>query len=60
MNGIWGHLIGVLIVVLMLVFIGIWIWVWRPRHKRKYERLSKLPMEDVDDGIDGNGRRQDK
>lgn len=57
MNGIWGHLIGVLIVVLMLVFIGIWVWVWRPRHKRKFERLSKLPLEDLEDDM---GRRQDK
>ncbi len=56
MNGIWGHLIGVLIVVLMLVFIGIWVWVWRPRHKRKFERLSKLPLED----LERNGRRQDE
>ena len=56
MNGIWGHLIGVLIVALMLTFIGIWIWVWRPRHKRKFDRLSKLPLDD----LEGNGRRQDK
>lgn len=59
MSGIWGHLIGVLIVMLMLVFIGIWVWVWRPRHKRKFERLSKLPLEDLEDS-DDNGRRRDK
>ncbi len=47
MSDIWGHLTGVLIVVLMLAFIGIWVWVWRPWHKRKYERLSKLPLEDL-------------
>jgi cytochrome c oxidase cbb3-type subunit IV len=49
LNGIWGHLIGILILLLMLAFIGIWVWVWRPWHKRKFDRLSKLPMEDLDD-----------
>ena len=54
MNGIWGHVTGIVIVVLMLVFIGIWVWVWRPRHKRKFERLSKLPLEDSKaDGPEG-------
>jgi cbb3-type cytochrome oxidase subunit 3 len=31
----------------MLAFIGIWVWVWRPSHRRKFERLSKLPLEDL-------------
>ena len=47
MSGIWGHVTGIFIVVLMLAFIGIWVWVWRPRHRRKFERLSKLPLEDL-------------
>jgi cytochrome c oxidase cbb3-type subunit IV len=46
MNGIWGHVIGIVIVMLMLAFVGIWVWVWRPRHRRKFARLSKLPLED--------------
>jgi cytochrome c oxidase cbb3-type subunit 4 len=46
MNPIWGHAIGVMIVVLMSVFIGIWIWVWRDRHKPVFLRMADLPMED--------------
>lgn len=46
MNPVWGHVAGVLIVLMMLTFIGIWIWAWLPYHKRTFNRLSRLPMED--------------
>jgi cytochrome c oxidase cbb3-type subunit 4 len=46
MNPLWGHFAGVITVILMLTFIGIWIWVWSARHKRKYDALARLPMED--------------
>lgn len=46
MNPVWGHLIGVFIVVLMLVFIGIWIWAWLPSHKRSFNELARMPMDD--------------
>ena len=46
MNPIWGHLSGVVTVILLLTFIGIWIWVWSARHRRKYDALARLPMED--------------
>ncbi len=42
----WGHFAGVITVVLMAVFIGIWIWAWRGRHKRTFDRMARLPMED--------------
>jgi cytochrome c oxidase cbb3-type subunit 4 len=48
MNPIWGHLIGVFIVVLMLVFLGIWAWAWLPSHKRSFSALARLPMDDRD------------
>jgi cytochrome c oxidase cbb3-type subunit 4 len=44
MSGVWGHLVGVWIVVLMLVFLGIWYWAWRPRHKDTFEALARVPM----------------
>ncbi len=48
MNGaIWGHLSGVVTVVLMLVFVGIWFWAWRPRHRRTFDRLANMPLEDL-------------
>ena len=37
MSALWGHLIGVMIVLLMLVFIGIWIWAWLPHHKNAFD-----------------------
>jgi cytochrome c oxidase cbb3-type subunit 4 len=46
MSPLWGHLSGVITVILLLTFIGIWIWVWSARHKRKYDALARLPMED--------------
>ncbi|MBS0382615.1 MAG: cbb3-type cytochrome c oxidase subunit 3 [Proteobacteria bacterium] len=46
MSPVWGHVAGVMIVLMMLTFIGIWIWAWLPYHKRAFNRLSRLPMED--------------
>jgi len=46
MNGLWGHLIGVVIVILTLSFIGIWVWAWRPRHKQTFDILAQIPMQD--------------
>ena len=48
MSPFWGNVAGVVTVVLMLVFIGIWIWAWRPRHKRKFDRMAQLPMQESD------------
>lgn len=48
MNPLWGHVAGVFIVLMMIAFIATWIWVWLPRHKRKYNALSRLPMQDRD------------
>ncbi|PWK85755.1 cbb3-type cytochrome oxidase subunit 3 [Fulvimonas soli] len=53
MNPAWGHAAGVITTVLMLVFVGIWVWAWRPRHRRVFERLAQLPMEDA--GAAGDG-----
>lgn len=46
MSPFWGNAIGVITVLLMLTFIGIWIWLWRKRHKKVFDRMSRLPMED--------------
>lgn len=43
---VWGHIAGVFIVLMMLTFIGIWIWAWRKRHRRAFNRMARLPMED--------------
>jgi cbb3-type cytochrome oxidase subunit 3 len=46
MSPIWGHAIGVVIVLLLLVFSGIWLWAWLPYHKKAFDALARLPSED--------------
>lgn len=48
MSALWGNLAGVIILILMAIFIGIWIWAWQARHKRNFDRMARLPMEDDD------------
>ena len=47
MSPVWGHAIGVGIVLLMLVFCAIWLWAWLPHHKRAFNDLARLPMLDI-------------
>ncbi len=53
MSGLWGHLVGVVILIMMAVFIGIWVWAWRPRHRRAFDALAELPMMDGEGPTDG-------
>ena len=46
MNPIWGPIAGGFIIAMMIAFIGIWVWAWLPYHKRTFNDLAKLPMED--------------
>lgn len=46
MNPIWGPIAGGFIILMMVLFIGIWVWAWMPWHKRSFDELAKLPMED--------------
>lgn len=46
MTPFWGHAIGVVTVMLMLIFVGIWAWAWLPQHRRAFDELAKLPLED--------------
>lgn len=46
MNPIWGPIAGGFIIAMMIAFIGIWIWAWMPWHKRTFNTLARLPMED--------------
>jgi cytochrome c oxidase cbb3-type subunit IV len=49
MSQAWGHVAGVITVVLMATFICIWAWTWLPWHKRDFDELARLPMQDEDD-----------
>ncbi len=51
MSEVWGHVIGVLIILLMLAFVGVWVWAWRPRHKKTFGEMSRIPMQDDADAI---------
>ena len=46
MSEFYGHFIGVLILLIMLTFIGIWIWAWLPHHKKVFEELARLPLDE--------------
>ena len=46
MSPFWGHVVGMVTAILMLIFVGIWIWAWLPHHKRAFDELAKLPLED--------------
>ena len=48
MNPVWGPIAGGFIIAMMIVFIGIWVWAWMPWHKRTFNALARLPMEDED------------
>lgn len=48
MNPLWGQLAGFITVSLLLIFIGIWIWAWRPWHKKSFDAMAQIPMQDTD------------
>jgi cytochrome c oxidase cbb3-type subunit 4 len=49
MNPLWGHAAGVITLILMFTFIGIWIWAWSSRHRKAFDRMACLPLEDGGD-----------
>ncbi len=49
MSTLWGHFIGVWIVLMMLWFIGIWVWAWSSHHADTFDALARLPMADGGD-----------
>lgn len=49
----WGILIGAFTVASMVAFIGIWIWAWQKYHRKTFDRLSEIPMEDPPEGPAG-------
>jgi cytochrome c oxidase cbb3-type subunit 4 len=49
MSPVWGHIAGIVTAIVMLVFIGIWAWAWLPYHKRTFDALARLPMQDGQD-----------
>ena len=40
---------GIVTLIVMFVFIGVWVWAWLPHHKRSFDALARLPMQDGED-----------
>jgi cytochrome c oxidase cbb3-type subunit 4 len=53
MSALWGNVVGIVIVILMFAFIGIWYWAWRPLHKKAFDSMAQIPMEDPLEGVGG-------
>ncbi len=51
MNPLWGPIAGAFIIAMLIAFLGIWIWAWLPYHKRTFNELARLPMQDEDPAI---------
>jgi len=49
MTPLWGHIVGIVTLIVMLAFIGVWAWAWLPRHKRAFDALARLPLEEPED-----------
>ena len=47
MSELWGHFIGVWILLMMLAFIGIWVWAWSGHHTDTFDALARVPMKDT-------------
>lgn len=57
MSELFGNLVGVLILLLMFVFIGIWCWAWAPRHKKTFDALARIPMQEGPEPADDERRK---
>lgn len=42
----YGALVGIITLVLMVLFLGIVVWAYSRRNKQRFERASRLPLED--------------
>ena len=37
---------GIITIVLTLLFVAIWIWAWQPRHRRDFEAIARLALDE--------------
>lgn len=49
MSPFWGNLAGVITTLLLATFVSIWIWAWSGRHRRTFDALARVPMQDTED-----------
>jgi len=55
MSPVWGIVAGCINAILLLLFIGIWVWAWLPRHRKSFDALSRIPMQEEEPGLPGMG-----
>ena len=41
-----GSVNGILTLILIILFLGIWAWAWSSKNKEKFDRMSRLPLEE--------------
>lgn len=41
-----GTVVGIITLILMVLFLGIVVWAYSRRNKQRFERASRLPLED--------------
>ena len=41
-----GTINGLITAVLLVLFIAIWVWAWSSRNADKFDRMSRLPLEE--------------
>lgn len=41
-----GAVVGIVTLILMVLFLGIVVWAYSRRNKQRFERASRLPLED--------------
>ena len=46
MSPVWGQIAGAFILAMMITFVGIWIWAWRKRHRKVFDEMAQLPMQE--------------
>ena len=46
MSPVWGQIAGAFILAMMITFVCIWIWAWRKRHRKVFDEMAQLPMQE--------------
>ncbi len=41
-----GTVVGIITLILMVLFLGIVLWAYSRGNKQRFERASRLPLED--------------
>ncbi len=51
-----GIVNGIMTAVLLVLFVGIWIWAWSKRNKATFDEMANLPLQDLENDVNGQAR----